>query len=44
MSRAVEIRDLAKHFGAFHAVDGITFDRAGQVAYRQRSFALGVAS
>jgi ABC-2 type transport system ATP-binding protein len=26
MARAVEIRDLAKHFGAFHAVDGITFD------------------
>jgi ABC-2 type transport system ATP-binding protein len=26
MAHAVEIRDLAKHFGAFHAVDGITFD------------------
>jgi ABC-2 type transport system ATP-binding protein len=26
MGHAVEIRDLAKHFGAFHAVDGITFD------------------
>jgi hypothetical protein len=26
MALAVEIRDLAKHFGAFHAVDGITFD------------------
>jgi len=26
MAHAVEIRDLAKLFGAFHAVDGITFD------------------
>ena len=26
MTRAVEIRNLAKHFGPFHAVDGITFD------------------
>jgi drug efflux transport system ATP-binding protein len=26
MALAVEIGDLAKHFGAFHAVDGITFD------------------
>ena len=26
MAPAVEIRDLAKHFGDFHAVDGITFD------------------
>jgi ABC-2 type transport system ATP-binding protein len=26
MAHAVEIRDLAKHFGSFHAVDGISFD------------------